>query len=885
VRIFISTGRLSEAAKLLRELDPLVQRRERQGDGRHTILQKIRWAELHIARRQDGALAEAEGQLVAAVEIGQKFHPTSGEFFVALGTLALLREMQGDFHIADALLSAAADERLERASFLGGLTTLKAEPDMVPILNRLAHWQSLNGEHEQALRTLLRAHSRIEFRYGRESPEYASFGRMVVELQLADGSKTALNHAAEICAFVEKHSGAAQQSPLQRAIQLLRCAEVEALRGHHKTALGSLSVALKKFASVGAGTATWRIPLRIRWAQALVALDQCAEAARILDIGLREAREEGIQHHQTAELHRMRAELFLAQDQIKPALLQLEQALEIEERFLQSFSGEAQVRHQRQRSLDETEQLTLRTALHHQESAAAQRLALEVVLLRKGRALEAGQQAMREIQRQIRKGDAEAARLLEKYRLHLSERSQLMQHQSEFLDKLEEWQRKLQASEKAIQGSFEALRQRLPAIVKTTPAPNAIVSQVAQALPKDAALLEIALVRSAPRAAESIPEDQYLAFVLKPDGTVRWQRVGSRTKIDEQLSLFWANIKGSGSSPQGLAAERAVERALLAPFWSVLDSVAELILSVDGGWHYAPLAALRLTALDQKHLIERFAVTHVTSARELLRGHSVPAPSALIVAISDFQGTDQKDIPGAVSEGRSLVSLLPAAEGLFDRTASESGVRVALSHPHQLIHFATHGLFDQDVARSLHKQESKQVSNLERVAEQHRRGLEQERESLFRSMLLLHDVGHSGGNPEKDGRLTAAEIQALDFRGTQLVTASACESGRGGTVNGEGAYGLRKAFYDAGAEASLTTLWKIDDVAGCQFMGGFYGELIHGERDLSRALQTTMRAFIAAGTRENPTYRTAHWAGFVLSGKSGPVDLPQSSRSFSCAVK
>ena len=107
--------------------------------------------------------------------------------------------------------------------------------------------------------------------------------------------------------------------------------------------------------------------------------------------------------------------------------------------------------------------------------------------------------------------------------------------------------------------------------------------------------------------------------------------------------------------------------------------------------------------------------------------------------------------------------------------------------------------------------------------------------------------------------LTGSELAALDLRGTRLVVLSACDTGNGSLDVHEGLTSLRRALEEAGAQASVTSLWPVPSAATADLMGRFYQALAQGQRP-AQALRTAKLALRGAGAPAQA------WAGFLLAG-------------------
>ena len=115
----------------------------------------------------------------------------------------------------------------------------------------------------------------------------------------------------------------------------------------------------------------------------------------------------------------------------------------------------------------------------------------------------------------------------------------------------------------------------------------------------------------------------------------------------------------------------------------------------------------------------------------------------------------------------------------------------------------------------------------------------------------------------QDGFLRLNDIYNLRLP-AELVVLSACQTGLGKQLQGEGFIGLTRGFMHAGAKRILASLWKVDDRATAELMRRFYEGML-GQKHLSpaSALREAQLALMKQSRWRSPYY----WAAFVLQGE------------------
>jgi len=518
------------------------------------------------------------------------------------------------------------------------------------------------------------------------------------------------------------------------------------------------------------------------------------------------------------------------------------------------------VRSQAERT-DRTISLHLRQAPENQDAAT---LAALVLLQRKGRVQDAMTDLFASVRQRVT--DAGDRALLDQLketttqlaRLALGDASAREGRESvAALEALEARKEKLEAALSEHSAEFRAQIQPVT------------LERVQAAIPADAALIELAVFRpfdpGAERNEEAYGPPHYAAYVITKHSVPLGVDLGAVEDIDK-LVVRMRNAVRDPSAADVKARARAVDERIMQPIHASLTGVTRLLISPDGGLNLVPFEAL----VDEhgRFLIERYTTTYLTSGRDLLRMDTPRATKASPIIIADplfgepspqasrlmqvratsiqrsvTVGADMSTLyfaplAGSAMEGRAIKELLPDARLLTGRRASKSAIE-SVSAP-SILHIASHGFFLADDSGAALP-------------------------ALVQNPLLRSGLALAGANlpdgARGDGILTALEAAGLDLWGTHLVTLSACDTGVGEVHNGEGVYGLRRAFMLAGAETLVMSLWPVTDSIARDTMVAYYLRLRSGV-GRGDALRQAKLSILRSPAQRHPYY----WAGFIQSG-------------------
>ncbi|MCD4676270.1 MAG: CHAT domain-containing protein, partial [Desulfobacula sp.] len=142
---------------------------------------------------------------------------------------------------------------------------------------------------------------------------------------------------------------------------------------------------------------------------------------------------------------------------------------------------------------------------------------------------------------------------------------------------------------------------------------------------------------------------------------------------------------------------------------------------------------------------------------------------------------------------------------------------------------------------------------------------------LLRSGIVLagaNKISNTNDDTISDGIVTSEEILGMNLRGTEMVVLSACGTGLGEVKNGEGVFGLRRAFTQTGAKSLVMSMWEVPDKETKELMVNFYNNIykkgMNRCQALGQAILKQMRITKQRYGNANPYY----WGAFVFMGES-----------------
>jgi CHAT domain-containing protein/tetratricopeptide (TPR) repeat protein len=350
--------------------------------------------------------------------------------------------------------------------------------------------------------------------------------------------------------------------------------------------------------------------------------------------------------------------------------------------------------------------------------------------------------------------------------------------------------------------------------------------------------------------------DKSYVWAITRDSFTAHEITGEVSKVAEAVYNL-SKEPGKGRENELNQATQALSQMVLSPVASQLNK-RRIIVIADGALHYIPFQML-VSPSSAEPLVVQHNIINAPSAsilgelREEVAGRGVrskvlaafgnpalgsPQQSAraseqsrdIDISGDSFDFSNIGELFFAEREINSLREIAtPAAT--FTATGVAANRKQLFSmdlSQYAILHFATHGLLDPN--RPEH------------------------------SGILLSTVDDHGNKQE--GFITLQDVYSLRAP-VDLVVLSACRTGLGNEIRGEGLVGLTRGFMYAGATTVVASLWKVDDEATAELMKLFYTEMLQNRKTPDEALRIAQNSI-----RQKPRWSSPHnWAGFTLQGE------------------
>ena len=231
------------------------------------------------------------------------------------------------------------------------------------------------------------------------------------------------------------------------------------------------------------------------------------------------------------------------------------------------------------------------------------------------------------------------------------------------------------------------------------------------------------------------------------------------------------------------------------------EDIKSFIGSLENYGHIYICPDGKLYNLSFERVLNCLNISYLSSVQTLFKKNTDDDHTDQLVSFvyPDFSGAQSEDNDRGDTKGVLYGSYL---EGMFIHDIY--GERSTIYSSYQANH---DNFFNTKRPRVLHVSTHGDYLNNENM------------EPMDRGILCL-----SGYNVEDNnfGYISAREIQYMDLKGTELVVLSACNTGLGENISGEGIYGIRRAFELAGCQTLLLTVEEVDDYNSAIFMKSFY---------------------------------------------------------------
>ncbi len=390
--------------------------------------------------------------------------------------------------------------------------------------------------------------------------------------------------------------------------------------------------------------------------------------------------------------------------------------------------------------------------------------------------------------------------------------------------------------------------------------------------------------------------DASLVAIVASGGSVQYHDYGTSDYITDMIMEYREVIQDFGMADEDVKlAGYDMWDVLWSPLTEALGESEALYLIPDGSLNVLPFDAL--VDDNDEYLIQSLDLRLISSARDLVLDPLAPATGEVVIVAGPDYDTDQilqspqaravtgkrsgsvaqgarmgsglrglsfDPLPGAEKEGSIIEAVSrdkERATQIFSKRDGEEEQLRSLPEVPEVLHIATHGFFLKEEERLAQRIAGLNRGSTNRVPPPGdnpllRAGLAFA--GLNANAPLLGEI-----DTDNDGVLTAMEVLSLDLVGTQLVVLSACETGLGEIHDGEGVYGLRRSFQEAGVRAVVNSFWEVSDDGTQHLMTEFYDRYLEGTspRDALREARLEM---VNDPRWSSPFY----WSAFALVGRN-----------------